>query len=283
MTGYGRAQGEAGLGVEIRTVNHKHLDVHSRLPKAWGALEPKVKAEVARHLKRGRVELSAVFERGGEKAAFDVDTEVANRYMQAAEALAGDHPSRRLDVANLLGLPGVLVPAGTTLQPELGCEPLLAAVAEACAQVVAMRHREGAALEADITARLVSVEGALERVAVRRPQVVAEYQQRLRARLEALLDDTALDPARLAQEVALLADRTDISEEIARLISHIDQFRRALGSTEPVGRTMDFLLVEMNREVNTIAAKCQDAPIVTDVVFIKGELEKIREQVQNVE
>jgi uncharacterized protein (TIGR00255 family) len=283
MTGYGRAQGEAGLGVEIRTVNHRHLDANCRLPKAWGALESAVKGTISRYFSRGRVELSVVFERNAEHSGFEVDQAVVEGYLKAVEALPQGGPPRTLDVATLLTLPGAVVPSSTQLGPEDGQEPLLAAVAEACEAVTVMRRREGAALAEELTARMDGIQEAVSRVAERRPVVMAEVLGRLRARVSDLVADVELDEARLAHEVALLADRTDISEEITRLGSHMAQFHEALQGGKPVGRTMDFLVVEMNREVNTIGAKCQDAEMVADVVLIKGELEKVREQVQNVE
>jgi len=166
---------------------------------------------------------------------------------------------------------------------EAGEDSLLAAVAEACRAVGVMRSREGAALADEIGTRLDGIEEAVARLKERRPQILAGAHERLRVRLAELASDVSVDDARLAQEVVLLVDRTDITEELARLASHIAQFRTNLKTDEPVGRTLDFLVVEMNREVNTTAAKCQDGRMVTDVVFIKGELEKIREQVQNVE
>jgi len=283
MTGYGRAQGEAGLGVEIRTVNHRHLDVNCRLPKAWGALESEVKGAVAQHFNRGRVELSVVFERSAEHSGFQVDQAVVAGYLRAVESLPQGGPTRTLDVATLLTLPGAVVPSMTQLEPEEGRQPLLSAVSEACEAVMVMRRREGVALAEELTSRMDGIEEAVSRVAERRPVVVAEALQRLRARVADLVDDVELDEDRLAHEIALLADRTDISEEITRLGSHMVQFREALQGGKPVGRTMDFLVVEMNREANTIGAKCQDAEMAAAVVLIKGELEKVREQVQNVE
>ncbi len=287
MTGYGQATDEAGLGVEIRTVNHRHLDIHCRLPKAWMALESEVKAVISGQLGRGRVELSVSFDQNGMGGGYRVDAEQAARYLEAVSALpplsADDGVARRMDMATLLSLPGVVIQAGNALDAETGREPLLNTVAAACQAVLAMRRREGKALAEEMAGRLDAIEAAVARLNDRRAQAVAEVHDRLRSRVAELVADVQMDEARLAQEVALLADRTDISEEIARLTSHIAQFRENLEQTQPVGRTLDFLVVEMNREANTTAAKCQDAQMVADVVFIKGELEKVREQVQNVE
>ncbi|MBI5136718.1 MAG: YicC family protein [Nitrospirae bacterium] len=284
MTGYGRSAGDGGLAVEVRSVNHRHLDIHCRLPKGWAALEAAVKAEVARHLRRGRVELGAFFGQGGDQDGYAVDRDQADRYISAIAHLApGGGVERVLDAAQLLALPGVVVPASATLDPAVGEAQLLAAVADACRAALAMRTGEGIALGRELSQRLDGVEAAVARLEARRPGAVAETHQRLRARVAELAADVQIDPARLAQEVALLADRSDVTEELARLNSHMAQFRANLDALEPVGRTLDFLVVEMNREANTVGSKCQDAIMVNDVLFIKGELEKVREQVQNVE
>jgi len=284
MTGYGQAAGAQGLAVDVRTVNHRHLDIACRLPRSWATLEPEVKAAVARHARRGRVEISARAAGGAEGGGYGVDGAQAARYVEAARALQrATGPSGSLDLAGIMGLPGVVVPEETPLDAAAVRDRLLAALEEALGAAAAMRREEGAALEKAIRGHLEAIREAVGRLEARRPAAVAEAAARLKARIEALCAETPVEPARLAQEVAVLAERSDITEELARLGSHVDQFARALDAPEAVGRTLDFLLVEMNREANTAGAKCQDADMAADVVALKGEIEKVREQVQNVE
>jgi uncharacterized protein (TIGR00255 family) len=284
MTGYGQAAGAQGLAVEVRTVNHRHLDIACRLPRPWGLLEPEVKAAVGARMRRGRVEVSVRAAGGAEGGGWGVDGEQAARYVEAARALQrATGPSGSLDLAGIMALPGVVVPEEAAQDAAAVRDRLLAALEEALGAAAAMRREEGAALEQAIRGHLEAIRGAVGRLEGRRPEAVAEAGRRLTARVRALCAETPVDPARLAQEVALLAERSDIAEELARLGSHIDQFARALEAPEAVGRTLDFLLVEMNREANTAGAKCQDAAMSADVVALKGEIEKVREQVQNVE
>jgi uncharacterized protein (TIGR00255 family) len=177
----------------------------------------------------------------------------------------------------------VLRDVATVIEDTEFLPQLMEAVKSACLAIDAMRSREGGVLATDLLARRSQIADWVHQVSERTPLMVAEYQQKLSARLEQLLGSTDLDPGRLAQEVALLADRCDITEELVRLASHFIQFDEALGLKEPVGRKLDFLMQEMNREVNTIGSKANDAIIAGLVIQIKAEMEKMREQVQNVE
>lgn len=284
MTGFGQADDGNGLVVEVRTVNHRHLDVACRLPKAWAGLEAEVKAEVARHVRRGRVELSVRLDTGAEGAGMRVDEAQAARYLAVAEGLAHKTGLERvLDLATLLTLPGVVVPDDAPPDPDASRERVLGGVTGALTAAAAMRRDEGAALEKEIRERAALVREGVARIEARRPEAVRQAGERLRERVAALCAGVSVDAGRLAQEVAVLAERGDVTEELTRLASHLDQFTRNLDAAEAVGRTLDFLLVEMNREANTIGAKCQDVGIAADVVVLKGEIEKLREQVQNVE
>jgi len=284
MTGYGQADDGRGLVVEVRTVNHRHLDVACRLPRAWAALEAEVKAEVGRHVRRGRVELAVRLDPAAEGGGLHLDAAQAARYLALAEDLArAGKVSQVLDLGSLMALPGVVVSEGPPADEAAVRERVLTAAARALEAAAGMRREEGAALERELRERLEGVAGAVDRVEARRPAAVAEAARRLKERVAALCAGVPLDEARVAQEVAILADRSDVTEELTRLGSHLDQFRAALDAGEAVGRTLDFLLVEMNREVNTIGAKCQDAEMAAEGVFLKGEIEKLREQVQNVE
>lgn len=288
MTGYGRALVEArgvSIGVEIRTVNHRYLDVRIRMPGGLLSLEDDVRRRIGQRLHRGRVECNVTLER----------TETAERTVHLDESLlqnvvAGldrikevlgiDEPVRIADVANIREL--------WKFEPEPvdedGAAGVLAeAVDSALAAVERMRHAEGQSLAADILPRIDSIGKLIEDVADHGPRIVAEAQQRLQERLEQLLGDHTLDPDRLAQEVAFMADRSDVSEEIARVRSHLAQFRSELTGGGPVGRTLDFLLQELNREWNTIGSKIHDASTSLVVVQARAEIEKMREQVQNIQ
>ncbi|EKP93745.1 YicC/YloC family endoribonuclease [Thermaerobacter subterraneus] len=287
MTGFGHAGAQSAehrLAVEVRTVNHRFLDVAVRLPREYGALEDRIRRAVTQHIERGRVDVTVRIDRlTSPVRGVHVDTHLAHAYYEALKEL------RRvlrlpgsIDVDMLLDLPDVL----RVEQAEEDLDALWAALAPlldaALRQVVAMREAEGAALAQDLAQRAARVEAQVEAVAGRAPEVVQAYRRRLEGRL-AEWGDLAVDPQRVAAEVALMAERSDISEECVRLRSHCRQFRELLAQGGPVGRRLDFLLQEMHREINTIGAKAADLDIAGRVVEVKAELEKMREQVQNVE
>jgi uncharacterized protein (TIGR00255 family) len=292
MTGFGRASfrvGAASFEVEVRTGNHRHLDLRVRLPHALAALEGAVRERVGRRLARGKVELGVASPDGGAPPpALAIDLEAARAYLRAARELRqGEGVQGELGVGVLLGLPGVARFAEPELPEEDLRRELLAAVDAALSGADAMRAAEGAALERELQARLARVAELAAGLAERAGAVQAAARERLQKRAEQLARETGLrDEARLAQEIALAADRLDVMEEIVRLRSHVEQFREGLargGPGQPVGRRLDFLLQELGREVNTIGSKGSDAPLATLVVDLKTELERIREQVQNVE
>ncbi|MFQ5509669.1 MAG: YicC/YloC family endoribonuclease [Leptospirillia bacterium] len=283
MTGYGRAHDDTGVSVEVRTVNHRHLDISLRLPRMWAELEPVVRTRIGSLLRRGRVEVGVRLELPSSEGKFSFDSGQAARYLEWAQSLSADADSSRVDLAGLLALPGVVSQHEDVPKADAVREQLIERVDEACRKVVRMREREGEVLAREISGRMDAIAQGLERLNARRPEAVAGMQRRLTERVRILCADTAMDEARLAQEVAILVDRTDVTEELTRLASHIEQFRSAMESSGEVGRTLDFLLVEMNREVNTVGSKCQDTDMSAEVVVLKGELEKVREQVQNVE
>ena len=291
MTGFGSARfrcGDWSFEVEVRSVNHRHLDTRVRLPRALTALESAIRSRLQERLARGKVDVSVVCpEGGGPSARLEVDLDVARGYLSAAGDLAEAGVEGGLDAASLLALPGVArleepEPAEGDLR-----EPLLAAVDEAVDGLLAMRVREGESLARDLEARLGRVSDLADSLEARSGSVQQAAVERLRKRTQKLQAETGLvDEARLHQEVALAAERMDIAEEIVRLRSHLEQFRgllAAAGREEPVGRRLEFLLQELGREANTIGSKGSDAPIAHDVVELKGELERVREQVLNVE
>ncbi|MFS8640071.1 MAG: YicC family protein [Symbiobacteriaceae bacterium] len=289
MTGYGRGEAEEGglrVRAEVRTVNHRYLDIAVRLPDAFLFLEEPVRRQVSARLSRGRVGVHLTFEDAREKARpARINTPLLNAYAEAAEAVRQRFfPDREPDLRWLLAVPDLFAAPSPDEDASLWACAAERAVADALEAVIAMREREGALLAADLAERLDRLESLRSAALARAPQVVEEYRQRLVRRLSELLPPTnPVDPQRLAQEVALFAERADITEELQRLASHIDQFRRALRSDEAVGRKLDFLVQEMGREWNTIGSKANDAELAALVVEAKSELEKIREQVQNLE
>ncbi len=288
MTAFGRAE-KSGEGmvvaVEIRSVNSRFLDTVLRLPHGYGALEERIKALIGRYLERGRVELRLTIRDERQRAnAFEVDLVLAAAYHQALcrlrDALT---PESEVPLSLLATAGGVIRPG--EVEPDLeGDWPVIEACLIAAVEALkAMRQREGANLAADFVRRLETVETSLDAIEAGCRDAVESCRQRLHARIEALTAGAvALDPARIAQEAALLADRSDISEEIVRARSHIGQFRRLMAAPEPAGREINFLLQELGRELNTMGSKTDRADVAHRVVAVKAELEKLREQVQNV-
>jgi uncharacterized protein (TIGR00255 family) len=288
MTGYGKGEAVTPVGVfsaEIRSVNHRYGEISVRLPRMFYAFENDVKRLAASVLKRGKIDLSIQWDESSATSFTpQLDMAVARGYHEAYTRLAKElNLPQDAAPSYIMSLKGVMKEAtGTVDETEL--QPhLLAAVQAAVAALETMRLKEGEALAEDLRARRLQIAEWSARISERTPQMVVEYRQKLKTRLEQLLDGAEMDEGRLAQEVALLADRCDITEELVRLASHFNQFDEALRSSEPVGRKLDFLMQEMNREVNTIGSKSNDAATTNLVIQIKAEMEKMREQVQNVE
>jgi len=288
MTGYGKGQSaaeEVVLTVEIRSVNHRYSDVSVKAPRSLLALEGEIKKTVGRRLKRGKIDVFI----NQEFAAAAATTPTLNRHLatayvdlfeqiQAEFALDGEIP-----LALLAAQKDVIVVKETEPAEDAVRHCLDAALAKALENLERMRLAEGEATQRDMEARFDSVQCLLTQVEERAPQVPEEWRVKVAERLERLAKDFEWDPQRVAQEVAIFADRCDISEEIIRFKSHLQQLADLFAATEPVGRQMDFLLQELNREVNTMGSKSNDAELTKLVVAIKAELEKVREQVQNVE
>jgi len=288
MTGYGKGEAASDRGrftVEIRSVNHRYGEVAVRMPRGFLSLEQEVKRAVSALLKRGKIDVTVQWE---ETVAVEgiarIDNAVAAGYHAAFAGLARDLGiAADVPLSLIVSQKGVLRESSAAIDEAEFLPQLIAAVQAAVGTIDAMRTREGEALAADLTARRRQVATWAEEVGQRSPQVVAEYRQRLKTRLDQLLEGVEMDPVRLAQEVALMADRCDVTEELVRLVSHFAQFDEAFRLSEPVGRKLDFLMQEMNREVNTIGSKSSDAEVTSLVIRIKAEMEKMREQVQNVE
>jgi len=289
MTGYGKAEAatEAGrLIVEIRSVNHRYGEIYVKIPRALMPFENEVRKCVAGQLKRGKIEVFVQQEGVAGAISHPVlNLQLARAYhemfMRMKEALGLHEPVTLSLIAaqkDVLSLGGEDEGAAETLQKEL-----LAAVGGAVDNLDAMRLREGAALMEDLVSRRESLSTLIARVAEHAPQVVVDSAKRLKERVEQLAGDSGVDEGRIAQEIAFMSDRCDITEELVRFGSHLRQFDETILMDEPVGRKLDFLLQELNREVNTIGSKANDSDITSCVVQLKAELEKIREQVQNIE
>ncbi len=288
MTGFGRgeASGEAvNLTVEIKTVNHRYLDISIRLPKEFNLLEEDIRTQIRKALNRGRVDAFVRYTLPPESVRpVAINLALAKLYFEKAGELRQQTGiNSELGLADLLRLPEVVQLTETELDADALRSTLNAAVEQAIAGVTAMREQEGSRLAEDMGSRLDVLADLLVKVEQRSPQVVEDYRERLQTRLHELLQDNMIEPSRLAQEVAMFADRSCISEEIVRLRSHFVQFKKLLKAEDAVGRKLDFLVQEMNREVNTIGSKANDAEMAILVVDMKSELEKIREQAQNIE
>ncbi len=286
MTGFGVGDAKAPVGrlvVEVRAVNHRFLDVRVRAPRELGDLVPFAEQLGRERLQRGRVEV-AIRAEGATGAGLSLDLERARAAYLALCKLRDDlAPGSEVPLSILGAVPDLF--AATS---EREVEGMRAACRTAFDQAVSalerMRDDEGRVLADDLRTRLGSVRRCSDTIAARAPQLVEVYQKRLRARLGRLLGaDVPLDPGRLEQEIALLSDRSDVTEELTRLWSHCSQFQALVDGKDPCGRRLDFLLQEMVREVNTIGSKAQDADVAHMVVEAKSELERMREQVQNVE
>lgn len=288
MTGYGRREGTWTGGAviaEVRAVNHRHCEVVARVPRVLACLEEELKRGVQSRCARGRIELTISMSGGREaQKVFSLDRSLARQYYRLLRELQAEFKlSGTIDAPLLAGFRDLLV-VDERVVPDRKLTQLVKRLASgAVADLDAMRRREGAALAKDIRARLRDFRGTMEAIRKRAPLAVQGHVERMKLRVEKLLGGAEVDQARLCQELAIYADRGDISEELTRLASHLDQFEAGLASREAVGRTLDFLLQEMGREVNTIGSKANDATIAGHVVQMKAELEKVREQVQNIE
>jgi uncharacterized protein (TIGR00255 family) len=288
MTGFGRQQApwlDGSVTVEVRSVNHRFLEIACRLPRALSHLEEHLKKAGQQVCARGRVDVTVSVQSGkGRLQAVTVDQGLAQQYHRALRDLKKFLKlGGAIDIALMAGLRDVI--SVTDQPPE---DPKLARLAQKLAaqafhDLATMRKREGEALAKDIKSRLGILREHRAAVAARTPQVVQETFDRMKARIEKLMGSEAPDGLRLSQELAIYADRGDITEEIVRLDSHVVQFEQTLNHAESVGKTLDFLLQEMGREVNTIGSKANDAEIAGRVIQMKAELERIKEQVQNVE
>lgn len=289
MSGHGLGEASSErlrVSAEVRTVNNRFCRISLRLPSELGFFEDEARRRIQQRVQRGKVDVALTVE-GASSATMRVDRDAALLWMEELRALGeavggNEAPSMR----DVLWLPGVLVTDGAArVDPEADVELLRQALAAALDSLGAMREREGQDLAADLTARVEIVAVGLERIATAARELPVRARDQLRQRIEELLADTGhpVDEDRLLQEAAYYAERADITEEVVRLSSHLDKMRALLDADEAVGRTLEFVTQEIHRELNTIGAKTKDLAVADTVVELKSELERIREQVQNIE
>jgi len=290
MTGYGRAEAVLmgrKFAVEMKSVNHRFLEISLRLPGLLAPLESQIKKRIGERCSRGRIEATVRIDMEG-------NTESDGRYalnlplLKNYYALLGQMKEElsldgEITLAMLTGFRDIFVPTESAQNPEILWESLAQCFDEAIGALNEMREREGQSLRRDLEERLAQLAVVLESIAVRSPQVVLDYQKRLADRVRELSGGMVVDESRLLQEVAMMAEKSDITEEIVRFRSHIEQFHDLFQGVDANGRKIDFLIQEMGREINTIGSKSSDAGISRDVIEIKSELAKLREQVQNLE
>ncbi len=289
MTGFGKretlSQGTM-VGVEIRSVNHRFCEIMARLPKTLSNMELDLKEQVKHVCERGRVEVMVTVNGGSSssKKVVQLDRDLARRYIQGLKGLQREcQLSGTVDV-NVVASFRDLFTVNEEPGPVRDMSTVVTGLTKkALGDLEKMRKQEGAVLQKDLTQRLHAIEGRLQTVQQRIPLSLKASSSRLKGRVAKLLEGHSVNMDRLAQEIAMLAERSDVTEELTRLKSHVGQFRTALKAKGPVGKRLDFLLQEMGREVNTIGSKANDGDISAEVVELKSELEKIREQVQNIE
>ena len=288
MTGYGRARemlNKRDITVEVRSVNNRYLDCTVKMPRMYTFAEDAIKQHVQQAVSRGKVDVFITVDASAaDVAKVTVNEELAAQYAAALGILAGVCGTEsRVTPEQLARFPDVLTVTKADEDLETVSADLCAVLDKALEAYNAMRTVEGAKLAEDIGSRLTNIENYTTQVEERSPQTVAEYRAKLTARMEEVLQSTTIDPQRILTEAAIYADKVAVDEETVRLRSHVAQLRTMLESDEPMGRKMDFLIQEVNRESNTIGSKCSDVSIAQVVVGLKAEVEKMREQVQNVE
>ncbi|MDY4191850.1 MAG: YicC/YloC family endoribonuclease [Oscillospiraceae bacterium] len=288
MTGYGRAEEVIegrNILVEIKSVNHRYYEFSARTPRAYGYLEEKLKSFLQGKISRGKVEVGVSIQKvEGADSEVAVNRELAREYVEALRGIREEFSlTDDLSLSAVARFPDVFTVRKAVEDEEVIWAGVQTVAARAVEKFVAMRETEGAKMRADIEGRLDFIARTVADIEERAPQTVEDYRARLYAKMEEVLQNTQIDDQRILAEAALFADRVAVDEETVRLKSHVEQFREILTHDEPVGRKLDFLTQEVNRETNTIGSKAQNLEIARMVVELKSEIEKIREQIQNIE
>lgn len=286
MTGYGRATCETDgrqLTIELKSVNHRFLDLSFRMPRNLMFLEDDARKAIAEKLARGHVDVFMTYRNlRSDARTVQVDHALFDAYAQALDTLANGGLRDDRSLMSVARMPDVMIVTEAEEDQDAVRALMLETMAQALEQLLAMRRREGASMAEDLGRKVDAIEEMTRKIEARYPETVEEYTRRLRASIEELIGQN-VDKTRLLTEVAVMADRSAIAEETVRLHSHIQQLRETFQREEPIGRRLDFLVQELNREVNTISSKSQDVPITRLAVECKAEIEKLREQLQNVE
>ena len=288
MTGYGRAQAlvsDLDISFEIKSVNHRYFEFSSKVPRQFSFLEEKLKAYVKSKVSRGKIECYLyIVELEAEAAEVTVNKSLVEGYLNALSDLESNYQLRNdVSVMQVARLPEVLTVKKAEADEDALWQAVLPVVAQAVESFIQMRELEGEKLKEDILSRADCILQNVSFIEQRSEQTVKEYTERLTARITEVLADKSIDEARILTEAAIFADKIAVAEETVRLRSHISQLREMLEAKEAIGKKLDFLVQEMNRETNTIGSKCQDVNITKKVLDIKSEIEKIREQIQNIE
>ncbi len=288
MTGYGRAQAVVDgldITVEIRSVNHRYFEFSAKTPRGYSFVEDKLKTYVQSRVSRGKIDMYVTIVTVDNPACEVVLNEaLAQSYVDAIRRIS-ELTGVKDDISNVsvARYQDIFTVRRAVADEEQVCENIMTVVREAVDRFIEMRETEGAKMRADVEGRVETIKKHVTTIEERSPQTVAEYMQRLRAKISDLLGGATVDEQRLITEVAIYADKVAVAEETVRLRSHFDQLAKMMESGEAIGRKLDFLVQEMNREINTIGSKAQDAALAHIVVDVKAELEKIREQIQNIE
>ena len=288
MTGYGSAKGSFGgaeIGVELKSVNNRYLDCSVRLPRGFLFAEEKIKAAVQQHISRGKVDVFvSVDTTGADAMTVRVNESLLQGYAAAVRSAAEQLGLEAdLSALALCRMPDVLSVEKQDMDADAVGAAIAAVTEQALQSFDAMRAQEGDKLREDIAARLVTVEDYVSAVEQRSPETVAAYRERLYQKMCEVLESATVDPQRILLEAGIFADKVAVDEETVRLRSHVSQMRDMLAGGSPIGRKMDFLIQEFNRESNTIGSKCSDSAVTKIVIELKSEIEKIREQIQNIE
>ncbi|MDP4118208.1 MAG: YicC/YloC family endoribonuclease [Bacillota bacterium] len=288
MTGYGRSEEltqARKIVVEIKSVNNRYNDVSIRVPRAYSFIEENIRGEISKYASRGKIDIFVTIEQySDENKDIIVDKELAKKYIDKLKEM-----SEELDipfdvtVGKLARVPEILTIEKAETDREQIWEDVKNIFNEAGRQYVAMREREGERINTVLKERIEYISELVDKIIVKMPEIVNDYRDRLYAKIQEVLEDRNIDENRVLTEVAIFGDKVSTDEETDRLRSHITEFKKMLESHEPIGRRMDFLIQEMNRETNTIGSKCNDITVAKIVVEIKAEIEKIREQIQNIE
>ena len=288
MTGFGRAQRDTEnlfVSVELKSVNHRYFELYSRVPRAYGFLDEKIKSYLQNRVARGKIECNVVIETAdSDYAQVRVNHSLAEAYITALNELEEKYNIKNdVSVTSLSRFPDVLSVHKSEADEDAIWEAVKEVLETATDNFVAMREREGEKLREDICSRADTILEKVAFVEARSPETVKEYNEKMKQRIRELIEDTTVDEQRLLQEAAIFADKVAVDEETVRLRSHIEQLKAMFDENEAIGKKMDFLVQEINLEANTIGSKAADFEIGKTVVEIKAEVEKIREQVQNIE